>query len=476
MMEEHEIVIGLEVHTELLTASKMFCACSTRFGAEPNSHVCPVCAGFPGTLPVMNRKAIELALKAAIALNCTPTPFTRFARKNYFYPDLPKNYQISQYEEPLASNGHLAVNDRNIHIKRIHMEEDAGKLIHSTGESGHSFVDLNRSCVPLIEIVTEPEIRSSLEAEKFLLSLKKILEYLEVSDCNMEEGSLRCDANISVRKKGAQELGVKTEIKNMNSFKAIKKAIDYEANRQIALLKKGARLTQETRLWNEALQITESMRSKEEAHDYRYFPEPDLVPFTIDSGLIEKITAQLGELPLQRKERFMKDYSLSEYDATVLTSEKSMADYFEKCTALFPKSKILANWIMGDLSALLKASRKSVEESPVTPEQLVRIVTEIEEGRLTGTIAKTVLQECFDTGKDPIEIIKEKNIVHIQDEETINDIIKETLEENPKALQDYRNGKEQAVSYLIGQVMKKTKGQVNPAILKNNLLVFLKKL
>jgi len=475
-MEEHEIVIGLEVHAELLTESKLFCACSTRFGSEPNSQVCPVCAGFPGTLPVMNRKAIELALKAAVALNCQPASFSRFARKNYFYPDLPKNYQISQYEEPLASGGHMTIDGRNIRLKRIHMEEDAGKLIHSQGESGHSFVDFNRSCVPLVEIVTEPDIRNSMEAEKFLLALKKTLEYLEVSDCNMEEGSLRCDANVSVRKKGATELGVKTEIKNMNSFKAVRKSIDYEANRQVSMLRKGEKLAQETRLWNETLQITESMRSKEEAHDYRYFPDPDLVPFTVDNRWIEKITAQVGELPSQRRERFMKDYGLSEYDAGVLTSAKSMADYFEECIKRYPKPKIVANWIMGDLAALLKTARMTIEASPVTPENLVKIVMQIEEGKITGTIAKTVLQECFSTGKEPGEIIKEKNLVHIQDEDTINEVIRETVKENPRALNDYKNGKEQAVSYLIGQIMRKTKGQVNPVILKKNLLEYMDKL
>lgn len=475
-MEEYEIVIGLEVHTELLTESKMFCGCSTKFGSEPNSQVCPVCAGFPGTLPVINRKAVELALKAAAAFNCKPAPFSRFARKNYFYPDLPKNYQISQYEEPLASDGDLLIEGRNVRLKRIHMEEDAGKLIHSQEKSGSSFVDFNRSGVPLVEIVTEPDIRSSSEAEKFLISMKRTLEYLEVSDCNMEEGSLRCDANVSVRKKGDPQLGVKTEIKNMNSFKAVRKALDYEANRQISILKKGGRLRQQTRLWNETLQVTEEMRSKEEAHDYRYFPDPDLVPFTVDNKWIEKITAQVGELPLQRKERFLKDYNLSEYDAGVLTSVKHMADYFEECVTRYPKPKIIANWIMGELAALLKSGKTGIENSPVTPENLVKIVMQIEEGRITGNIAKKVLQECFNTGKKPEEIIEEQNLVHIRDEETINEVIRETVKENPKALNDYKNGKEQAVSYLIGQIMRKTKGQVNPVILKKNLLEYLNRL
>ncbi len=475
-MEEYEIVIGLEVHTELLTESKMFCGCSNRFGSAPNTQICPVCAGLPGTLPVINGKAVELALKAAVALNCRPAAFSRFARKHYFYPDLPKNFQISQFEEPLAEGGYLSIDNRTIRIKRIHMEEDAGKLLHPEGEGEFSSVDLNRSCVPLIEIVTEPDIRSSAEAEKFLANLKRILEYLEVSDCNMEEGSLRCDANISVRKRGDETLGVKAEIKNMNSFKAVRKALDYEARRQISLLKKDEKLRQETRLWNDALQITEEMRSKEEAHDYRYFPEPDLVPLTFDASWIEKVSAQVGELPVQRKERFIKDYCLSEYDAEVLTSGKNTADYFEKCAASYNNPKILANWIMGDLAALLKSHKTDIADSPVKPESMARIAAMIEGGRITGSIAKKALQEAFDTGKPPEEIISERNLVQIHNEGQINAVIKETVEENPRAVQDYKGGKEQAVSFLIGQIMKKTRGQTNPAILKKNLLEYLKKL
>jgi len=475
-MEKYEIVIGLEVHAELLTESKMFCGCSTRFGSRPNSQICPVCTGLPGTLPVVNIKAIELALKAVVALNCKPSAFSRFARKHYFYPDLPKNYQISQYEEPLAAEGYLQIDGRNIRLKRIHMEEDAGKLVHSLEEGSFSFVDLNRSSVPLIEIVTEPDIRSSSEAENFLINLKRILEYLEVSDCNMEEGSLRCDANISVRREGDNILGVKTEIKNMNSFKSVRKALDYETRRQISLLKKGGELSQETRLWNEDLQITEGMRTKEEAHDYRYFPEPDLVPFAIDESLMEKITAQVGELPTQRKGRFMEEYRLQEYDAEIMTSRKETADYFEKCAAACSKPKIIANWIMGDLAALLKSNKISIEDSPVKPENLVRIVMMLEDGKITGNIAKTVLQESFRTGKSPETIVSERNLVQIENEEIINSIIKETVAENSRAVQDYRNGKEQAVSYLIGQIMRKTKGQANPALLRKNLLDYLNKL
>ncbi|MCM8777099.1 MAG: Asp-tRNA(Asn)/Glu-tRNA(Gln) amidotransferase subunit GatB [Candidatus Omnitrophica bacterium] len=474
-MEEYEIIIGLEVHVELLTDSKMFCGCSTKFGAPPNSHICPVCAGFPGVLPVINRKAVELALKTATAFNCKISPFSRFARKHYFYPDLPKNYQISQYEEPLAIEGVLLVDNRNIRIRRIHLEEDAGKLIHPEDSRSFSLVDLNRSGVPLIEIVTEPDVRSASEAEKFLAILKRILEYLEVSDCNMEEGSLRCDANISVRRYGDTNFGVKTEIKNMNSFRAVRKALEYEARRQIACLKEGRTLRQETRLWNENLQITEEMRRKEEAQDYRYFPEPDLPPLIFDNKIIEEINLKVGELPFQRKGRFIKEYNLSDYDAEVLTSKKDIADYFESCVEKGGKPKIVANWIMGDLTALLKAKKKDIGHSPVSPEYLVQIISMIEDGKITGVVAKMVLQECFNTGISPEKIVSERDLLQIEDGETINNIVEETITENADAVQDYKNGKEQALSFLIGQIMRKTKGKANPAVVRNKLQEYLNK-
>jgi aspartyl-tRNA(Asn)/glutamyl-tRNA(Gln) amidotransferase subunit B len=363
-MEEYEIIIGLEVHVELLTKSKMFCSCSTEFGSPPNKNICPVCTGMPGVLPVINKKAVELAIKTAIVFNSNISSFCRFARKNYFYPDLPKNYQISQYEEPLATGGFLEVDGRKINFKRIHLEEDAGKLLHS--EKGNfSYVDFNRSGIPLLEMVTEPDIRSPEEAEKFLEKLKKILEYLEISDCNMEEGSLRCDANISVRKKGENLLGVKTEVKNMNSFKSVRKALLYESKRQIEILKKGERIIQETRLWNEKQQITEPMRTKEEAHDYRYFPEPDRVPLEIDEKWISEIKSQIGELPDERKERFKNQYKLSDYDANVLTSQKGIADYFEECVKLYKNPKIVANWIMDQLLSLTKGKILKASEIPL---------------------------------------------------------------------------------------------------------------
>ncbi|MCM8760338.1 MAG: Asp-tRNA(Asn)/Glu-tRNA(Gln) amidotransferase subunit GatB [Candidatus Omnitrophica bacterium] len=472
-MEEYEIIIGLEVHAELLTDSKMFCGCSTKFGAPPNSQVCPVCAGFPGVLPVINRKALELALKTAIALNCKISPFSRFARKHYFYPDLPKNYQISQYEEPLATEGVLLVDNRNIRIRRIHLEEDAGKLIHPEDNTSYSLVDLNRSGVPLLEIVTEPDIRSPLEAERFLIILKRILEYLEVSDCNMEEGSLRCDTNISVRRYGDKEFGVKTEIKNLNSFRAVRKALEYEARRQIACLKEGGILRQETRLWNEGIQITEEMRRKEEAQDYRYFPEPDLPPLIFDSKIVEEINVNVGELPFQREERFIKEYLLSDYDAEVLTSKKDIADYFEGCVKKGGKPKTIANWIMGDLTALLKAAKKDIEASSFPPEYLVQIVSMIEDGKITGVVAKFVLQESFNTGMSPEKIVLERDLLQIEDDEAISNIVEEIITEHKEAVEDYKNGKQQALSFLIGQVMRRTKGKTNPAVVRNKLQEYL---
>ena len=474
-MEDYEIVIGLEVHVELLTQSKMFCGCSTKFGQPPNTQVCPVCMGMPGVLPVINLKAIELALKAAIAFHSEISPYCRFARKNYFYPDLPKNYQISQYEQPIATGGYIEVDGKKIRLKRIHLEEDAGKLIHSEKGENFSFVDFNRSGIPLLEIVSEPDITSPEEAEKYLLTLKQILEYLEISDCNMEEGSLRCDANISVRKKGENRLGVKTEVKNMNSFKSVRKALTFEGRRQINLLKKGEKIIQETRLWNENLQITEGMRSKEEAHDYRYFPEPDLVPVEINAEWIEKVKETIGELPAERKERFMKDYNLSDYDATLLTSKKEIGDYFEKCVKKFNKPKTVANWIMGDLMAILKEKKIKINNSPMTPDYLVELLTLIEEKKITGTIGKEVLVDVFETGKSPSEIVKEKNLVQIQDENFISKVIEEVVKENPKPVEDYKKGKEKAIGFLIGQVMKKTKGKANPQIVRELLVEHLKK-
>jgi aspartyl-tRNA(Asn)/glutamyl-tRNA(Gln) amidotransferase subunit B len=474
-MEEYEIIIGLEVHVELLTKSKMFCSCSTEFGSPPNKNICPVCTGMPGVLPVINKKAVELAIKTAIVFNSNISSFCRFARKNYFYPDLPKNYQISQYEEPLATGGFLEVDGRKINFKRIHLEEDAGKLLHS--EKGNfSYVDFNRSGIPLLEMVTEPDIRSPEEAEKFLEKLKKILEYLEISDCNMEEGSLRCDANISVRKKGENLLGVKTEVKNMNSFKSVRKALLYESKRQIEILKRGERIIQETRLWNERQQITEPMRTKEEAHDYRYFPEPDLVPLEIDEKWISEIKSQIGELPDERKERFKNQYKLSDYDANVLTSQKGIADYFEECVKLYKNPKIVANWIMDQLLSLTKGKILKASEIPLKSEYLIEILNLIDEGKITQTTGKEIFKESYQKGIPPGIIVKEKNLIQIEDREILKKYAEEVIKENEKAVNDWKKGKEQVIGFLVGQVMKKMSGKANPNIVKEILIDYLKKI
>jgi aspartyl/glutamyl-tRNA(Asn/Gln) amidotransferase subunit B (EC 6.3.5.-) len=474
-MEEYEIVIGLEVHVELLTKSKMFCSCSTEFGSPPNKNICPICTGMPGVLPVINKKAVELAIKTAIVFNSNISSFCRFARKNYFYPDLPKNYQISQYEEPLATGGFIVVDGRKINFKRIHLEEDAGKLLHS--EKGNfSYVDFNRSGIPLLEMVTEPDIRSPEEAEKFLEKLKKILEYLEISDCNMEEGSLRCDANISVRKKGENLLGVKTEVKNMNSFKSVRKALLYESKRQIEILKMGKKVIQETRLWNERQQITEPMRTKEEAHDYRYFPEPDLVPLEIDEKWISEIKSQIEELPDERKERFKNQYKLSDYDANVLTSQKGIADYFEECVKLYKNPKIVANWIMDQLLSLTKGKILKASEIPLKPEYLIEILNLIDEGKITQTTGKEIFKESYQKGISPGMIVKEKNLIQIEDREILKKYAEEVIKENEKAVNDWKKGKEQVIGFLVGQVMKKMSGKANPNIVKEILIDYLKKI
>ncbi|MCM8817899.1 MAG: Asp-tRNA(Asn)/Glu-tRNA(Gln) amidotransferase subunit GatB [Candidatus Omnitrophica bacterium] len=474
-MDEYEVIIGLEIHVELLTKTKMFCSCLTKFGGSPNTYICPVCVGFPGVLPVINKKAIELAIKTGIAFNSNISKFCRFARKNYFYPDLPKNYQISQYQEPIATGGYLEIDGKKINFKRIHLEEDAGKLLHPEG-AGYSYVDFNRSGIPLLEIVTEPDIKSPEEGEKFLEKLKQILEYLEISDCNMEEGSLRCDANISIRKKGEKELGVKTEVKNMNSFKSVRKALLYESKRQIEILKRGEKIVQETRLWNEKEEITESMRTKEEAHDYRYFPEPDLVPIEINNEWIEEIKNQIKELPDERKERFKKDYGLSDYDSSILISHKGIADYFEICVKLYKKPKIIANWIMGELLAQIKGKILKADDIPLKPPHLIEILKMIDEGKITGSIGKEIFKESYQTGISPIEIVNKKNLIQIQDENLLEKVVEEVLKENEKAVSDWKKGKEQAVAFLVGQVMRKTKGKANPNLAKEILIKYLKNL
>lgn len=474
-MTEYETIIGLEVHVELKTKSKIFCPSSTEFGGDPNTHVCPVCLGLPGVLPVLNKKVLEYAIRAALALNCEIAEYSKFDRKNYYYPDLPKNYQISQYDLPLARNGYLNIEvngqTKRIGITRIHMEEDAGKLIHqgTIATSPYSLVDYNRTGVPLIEIVSEPDMRSPEEARAYLEKLKTIIQYTGVSDCKMEEGSLRCDANVSVRPKGSREFGTKTEIKNMNSFKALQRALAYEVERQIAVLEEGGRIIQETRTWDESKGVTLPMRSKEEANDYRYFPEPDLVPLIIDRRWVEEIRATLPELPDERRNRYIKRYDLPAYDATVLTATKEMADYFEECVALYPNAKAVSNWMMGDLSRLLNAHNMDITQCKVSPRQLTDMLKLMDRGTISGKIAKTVFEEMFATGKDPEQIVQEKGLVQITDEGTIAAVVDEVLASNAKVVEDYLKGKDRAFGFLVGQVMKATRGKANPELV-NRLL------
>lgn len=476
-MTEYEAVIGLEVHAELKTESKIFCSCTTEFGGEPNTHVCPVCLGLPGTLPVINKKVVELAIKAALALSCEIAEFSKFDRKNYYYPDLPKNYQISQYDLPIASEGYLDIDvegqKKRIGITRLHMEEDAGKLVHSSESiagAEFSFVDYNRTGVPLAEIVSDPDMRSPEEARAYLDQLKAILEYTEVSDCKMQEGSLRCDANVSVRPKGSDKLGTKTELKNMNSFRALQRALDYEIERQIEVIEDGGKIVQETRSWNEAKGITEVLRSKEDAHDYRYLPEPDLVPLVIDRQWVDSIKSALPELPFDRKKRFMEQYGLPEYDASVVTSSKKLADFFDAAVANYGNAKEVSNWVMGELLRLLNTNNMEIDESPITPNGLIKLLQFQAQGVISGKIAKQVFEEMFKTGKHPDDIIQEKNLVQISDSSELEGIIDTVMQDNPKSVDDFRNGKEQALKFLVGQVMKETKGKANPQIVNDILL------
>lgn len=467
---DYETVIGLEVHAQLSTESKIFCGCSTGFGSEPNTQVCPVCLGMPGVLPVLNRKAVEYALKMALAANCTINFDSRFARKNYFYPDLPKGYQISQYELPLACEGSLPLIvdgvRKEIGITRVHLEEDAGKLLHgeTPDTAMYSFVDLNRAGVPLIEIVTEPDIRSPDEAVAALKALRAILLYLEICDCNMEEGSLRCDANVSVRPKGEKTLGTKTEVKNMNSFRFLKNALEYEIERQIEVIEEGGRVVQETRLWDPNRGVTVSMRGKEEAHDYRYFPEPDLLPIPVEERWLEEINRSLPELPQEKGERFVREYELPPYDADVLTSSKTLADFYEGCVRLYSKPKVVSNWIMSELLRELNREGKDVRDSFITPERLSSLLHLIDDGVISGKIAKTIFEEVYRTGKDPEVVVKEKGLVQIADREAIMAVADEVIKGNPKQVEEYRNGKEGIFGFFVGQVMRKTQGKANPHV------------
>ena len=464
---EYEAVIGLEVHAQLLTASKIFCGCATLFGAPPNTQVCEVCLGMPGSLPVLNRKAVEFALKMALATDCRINPESVFARKNYFYPDLPKGYQISQYELPLAEHGVLPIRvngaARRIGITRIHLEEDAGKLIHSESRPV-SFVDFNRTGVPLIEIVSEPDLRTPEEAVEYLKGLRNILLYLEICDGNMEEGSFRCDANISLRPVGEKALGTKTELKNMNSFRFVKAALEYEIRRQGALLAAGRELVQETRLWDPAASQTISMRGKEEAHDYRYFPDPDLVPVRVSREWIADLTKRLPELPEARLARFQSQYGLPEYDAEVLTSEKDLADYFEKTVQEFHHPKKVSNWIMSESLRDWIWDYSGITYWQVTPTALAHLLALVENGTISGKIAKTVFEDMKATGRMPEDIVRERGLVQITDADALIPVAQEIIEAHPKEAADYRAGKTKVMGFFVGQLMRRTKGQANPQL------------
>jgi len=471
MDHKYEAVIGLECHAQLLTNSKLFCSCSTRFGDAPNMNTCPVCLGLPGALPVLNRVAVALAVRAALGLNCTLNPESQWARKNYFYPDLPKGYQISQYDRPLAQHGfiEISVNGtiKKIGVQRVHMEEDAGKSLHEgfADSSRYTYLDFNRSGVPLIEIVSEPDIRSSAEANDYLKRLKEILEYLDVNDGNMEEGSLRCDANVSVRKVGEQKFGTRTELKNINSFRFVQKAIDFEIDRQIEVIENGGRVVQETRLWNADEERTVSMRSKEEAHDYRYFPEPDLPLLVLDREVKKNIERSMPELPESRRKRFVKEYALSEYDAGILATTRALAEFFEETAKLSGQPKAAANWIMGDLLRFYKDSNtdlKTLSDSPVKPKMLADMISLVEKGTISGKIAKTVMEEMYATGKTPKAIIEEKGLVQISNVDEIEMIVSKVIEQNPKPVEQYRQGKTGNFGFFVGQVMKATGGRANP--------------
>jgi aspartyl-tRNA(Asn)/glutamyl-tRNA(Gln) amidotransferase subunit B len=464
-----EVVIGLEVHVELHTRTKAFCSCPNEFGSEPNTNVCPVCMGLPGVLPVLNRTMLEYALRAGLALGCEIAQFSKFDRKNYYYPDLPKNYQISQYDLPLCRNGYLDIEVegagvRRIGITRVHMEEDAGKLVHGEAGANYSLVDTNRCGVPLLEIVSEPDLRTPEEARTYLEKLKAILEYIDVSDCKMEEGSLRCDANVSVRPAGTTVLNPKSEVKNMNSFRAVQRALAAEAERLCDILAGDGRFVLETRAWDEAAGVTVQMRIKEEASDYRYFPDPDLVPLVIGPDLVEQVGAELPELPAARKLRFMADYGLPPYDAGVLTSSRALADFYETCVAAYHDQKAVSNWVMGEFLRLLKAHNLEVRAARLTPAHLVELLELMDKGTISGKIAKTVFEEMFVSGRRAREVVEAGGLVQISDEGALGAVVQQVLDANPGVVEDFRSGKEKALTFLVGQVMKATRGQANPQL------------
>ncbi len=477
MNSEFETVIGLEVHVQLKTRSKIFCGCSTEFGALPNTNTCAVCLGYPGSLPVLNYQAYLYGIRIGLALSCKIAERLKFDRKNYFYPDLPKAYQISQYDKPICHDGYLVIDtdegEKRIGITRAHMEEDAGKLLHEAREG--SVVDFNRAGVPLVEIVSEPDLRNPEDAYQYLTTLKSILQYIEVSDCDMEKGSLRCDANVSVRPKGESKFGTKVEIKNLNSFNAVKKAIYYEIERQVEAIRNKEKIRQETRLWNDDKGVTIAMRSKEEAHDYRYFPEPDLVPFTVSRELVDEITGAMVELPRARKQRFTKDYGLSEYDARVLTQDKKLANYFEESLKAGASPKLVSNWLQSEMLARMYKRNETIDSIKVAALDTGGLVKLIETKVISGKIAKDVYDEMLETGKKSETIVKEKNLVQVTDESAILKAAEAVLSANPKSVEDYKKGKTNSLTHLMGQIMKETQGKANPAVANKVLKELLEK-
>lgn len=476
--QDYETVMGLEIHSELSTKTKIFCSCPTEFGGEPNTHCCPVCMAMPGALPVLNEKVVEYAIKAGIATNCNIARYSKNDRKNYFYPDLPKAYQISQFDMPLCKNGYVEIETaegkKKIGITRIHIEEDAGKLNHDEYGKG-SFVDLNRAGVPLIEIVSEPDLRSIEEVDKYLKKVKSILEYIEVSDCKMQEGSFRADVNVSVRKKGDTKLGTRTEMKNMSSFRAISNAIEYEITRQIQVIENGGKVEQETLRWDELQGQTFSMRDKEDAQDYRYFPEPDLGVIRITEEYIEKIKKELPELPESRKARYVEEYKLPEYDANILTSSKYFSNLFEGAIQVCNNPKAVSNWIMSDIIGILNEKEIEPEKIPFSAEDLGELICLIDKGTISTSIAKKVLPEMFATQEKPSKIIEKNGWIQISDEGAIKEVVKKVLQENPQSIADYKAGKDRALGFLVGQAMKETKGKANPGMLNKMFLEELNK-
>ena len=469
---EYESVIGLEIHSELATKTKIYCGCTNEFGGDVNTHCCPVCTGMPGVLPVLNEKVVEYAIKAGLALNCEISLFSKQDRKNYFYPDLPKAYQVSQYDLPLCKNGYVDIevdgNKKRIGITRIHIEEDAGKLIHGAWGNG-TLVDMNRCGVPLIEIVTEPDMRSAEEAKAVLEKIKTFLQYIEVSDCKMQEGSLRCDVNVSIMPKGSTEFGTRTEMKNLNSFSATGRAIETEIARQIVVVENGGQIDQETRRWDDEKGESYAMRSKEEAHDYRYFPEPDLAPIVLTEEYVEDLRATLPELPDKKMVRYINEFNLPEYDANLITSQKAMAEFFDKTVEYNVSPKQVSNWIMGDISRIIKEKDMEFEDIMFTPDKLAELIDVIDKGVISNTAGKTVLETMFEEDKTPKQIIEEQGLAQISDESELAKIVQTVVEENPKSIEDYKNGKSNAFKYLVGQTMKATKGKANPQVINDIL-------